>query len=165
MSKEQPIHLRLMILRDEAGNQRAAWVAASATDATAMRERGYKPGDVARADMKQPRNLSFHRLAHAIGGLAADHIDRYDSMGQHQALKELQFDSGIECDVTRTEIPGIGVLESKQPRSLAFASMEQERFFKFVAGICEYIAREYWPQCTPEQVEEMANAMVSKGEA
>ncbi len=115
--------------------------------------------------MKAPRNLGFHRLAHAIGGLVADHIDRYDGMGQHQALKELQFDSGIECDVTRTEIPGIGILESKQPRSLAFAEMEQGRFHDFVAGVCEYIAREYWPQCTPEQVEQMADAMVSKGEA
>jgi len=165
MSKAQPIHLRLTILRDDDGNKRAAWVAASATDATAMRERGYKPGDITRNDMKAPRNLGFHRLAHAIGGLVAEHIDRYEGMGQHQALKELQFYSGIECDVTRTEIPGVGILESKQPRSLSFAEMEQGRFHEFVAGVCEHIAREYWPQCTAEQVEQMADAMVSKGEA
>ncbi|RUR26822.1 hypothetical protein ELY33_17085 [Vreelandella andesensis] len=165
MSKEQPIHLRLEILRDDNGNQRAAWVAASATDATAMRERGYKPGAVTRADMKQPRNIGFHRLAHAIGGLIAEHIDDFNGMGQHEAIKELQFKSGIECEVTRTEIPGIGILESKQPRSLAFSAMEQERFYKFVASVCEYIAQGYWPQCTPEQIEDMASAMISREEA
>ncbi len=165
MSKQPEIHMRLEILYTKDGAPRAAWVAASATDANLMRERGYKPGAVARADIKSPRNLGFHRLAHAIGGLAADHIDRYHGMGQHKALKELQFDSGIECDVTRTEVPGVGTLESKKPRSLAFASMEQEPFFQFVSGICSYIATEYWPQCTPEQVEEMAQAMVSEGVA
>jgi len=165
MSKAQPVHLRLEVLYTKDGAPRAAWVAASATDATALRERGYKPGDITRNDMRAPRNLAFHRLAHAIGGLVAEHIERYEGMGQHQALKELQFDSGIECDVTRTEIPGVGILESKQPRSLAFASMEQGRFYEFVAGVCGYIACEHWPQCTPEQVEEMASAMVTKGEA
>lgn len=160
MSKQPPVHLRLEVLYTKDGAPRAAWVAASATDAKLLRERGYKPGDMARSEMKQPRNPAFHRLAHAIGGLVAEHIDDFAGMGQHEALKELQFKSGIECDVTRTEIPGVGILESKQPRSLSFDSMEQERFYKFVSGACEYIASTYWPQCTPEQVEQMAEAMV-----
>lgn len=165
MSKPQPIHMRLEVLYTQQGAPKAAWVAASATDANAMRERAYKPGDIVRGELKKPRNVQFHRLAHAIGGLAAEHIDRYQGMGQHQALKELQFDSGIECDVTRTEIPGVGILESKQPRSLAFDAMEQGEFHQFVAGVCGYIARTYWPQCTPKQVEEMADAMVKEGQA
>ena len=161
MSKRQPVYLRTVRLIDpQTGAEVSAFVPAGHADASTIRERGITIGNTLRADITRPRNVQFHRLAHAIGGLVAQNIEAFEGMGQHQALKQLQFESGVECDVTRTEVPGVGVLESKRPRSLAFDAMEQSAFYEFVAGVCGYIARTYWPMCTPEQVEQMAEAMV-----
>jgi hypothetical protein len=45
------------------------------------------------------------------------------------------------------------------PRSFSFESMDQGEFYEAVKGICRYIADEYWPDMTPEQVQEMAEVM------
>jgi hypothetical protein len=160
--KRQPIYFRAVRLVDpQTGLERSAFVPASAADLNTIQERGIKIGDVLRGDVTRPRNIEFHRLAHAIGGLVAENIEKFAGKKHHEVLKQLQFESGVECDVTRTELPEFGmVLESKQPRSMAFDCMEQGAFYEFVRGICTHIASEYWPQCTPEEIESMAQAML-----
>lgn len=161
MSKRQPVYLRTVRLVDpETGAEVSALVPAGATDHRTLRERGVTIGNTLRADITKPRNLEFHRLAHAIGGLVAENIEPFAGMGHHDALKKLQRESGVECDISYIEIPGGGALEHRQPRSMAFDSMDQGQFHKFVAGICQHIVRQHWPTCTPEQVEQMATAMV-----
>lgn len=159
--KRQPVYFRAVKLIDPAsGAEVSAFVPAGAADANTIKERGIKIGSVLRSDLTRPRNIEFHRLAHAIGGLVADNVEKFAGKNHHEVLKQLQFESGVECDVTRTELPEFGmVLESKQPRSLAFDCMEQGQFYDFVRGVCAHIASEYWPQCTPEEIESMANAM------
>jgi hypothetical protein len=34
--------------------------------------------------------------------------------------------------------------------------MEQGAFGQFYRGICAHLCARYWPDCTPEQVEQMA---------
>lgn len=159
--KRQPVYLRAVKLIDPtSGAEVSAFVPAGAADANTVKERGIKIGNILRGDLTRPRNIQFHRLAHALGGLMADSVDKFAGMTHHEVLKKLQFESGVECDVTRTELPEFGmVLENKQPRSLAFDCMEQGQFYEFVRGICTHIASEYWPQCTPEEIESMAQAM------
>ncbi|WP_110647587.1 hypothetical protein [Salinicola peritrichatus] len=160
-SKRQPIYLRTVRLIDpQTGAEVSAMIPASATDQNQIRERGITLGKVLRADLTEPRNPQFHRLAHAIGGLCIEHIEAFEGLGQHEALKKLQRESGVECDISYIEIPGGGALEHRQPRSMAFDSMDQTRFYQFVSALCGYIARTYWPTCTAEEVEAMADAMV-----
>ncbi|MCE3025750.1 hypothetical protein [Salinicola sp. DM10] len=162
-SKRQPVYLRAMQMIDpRTGAVVSALVPASGTDQQVIRERGVTIGNVLRADLTQPRNQQFHRLAHAIGGLCVEHIDAFEGLGQHDALKKLQRESGVECDISYIEIPGGGALEHRQPRSMAFDSMDQGQFFQFVSALCGYIARTYWPSCTAEEVEAMADAMVKE---
>ncbi|MGJ8525201.1 hypothetical protein LMG33818_000909 [Halomonadaceae bacterium LMG 33818] len=162
MSKRQPIYQRCTVLFDENGNKRMCWVAASVTDAQEMKARGYRVGDVARTEMTKPRNPEFHRLAHAIGGLCVQNIEDFEGKTYHEAIKKLQFDSGIKCVVTITDIPNVGSLESRQPESIAFDNMDQTEFFEMVTDLCSYIAKTYWPSMTGEQVEDMAQAFVQE---
>ncbi|WP_414501280.1 hypothetical protein [Zymobacter sp. IVIA_12111.31 C1] len=92
----------------------------------------------------------------------AQNIDDFNGKNAHDALKKLQTDSGVECDITHTDVPGFGVLVSKQPRSIAFDRMDQGRFFQLMSELCTYIAKTYWPHCTEEQIEEMALAMIQE---
>lgn len=162
-SKRQPVYLRAMQMIDpRTGAVVSAFVPASGTDQQVIRERGVTIGKVLRADLTESRNVQFHRLAHAIGGLCIENIEGFEDMKQHDALKRLQRESGVECDISYIEIPGGGALEHRQPRSMAFDSMDQTRFFQFVSALCGYIARTYWPDCTAEEVEAMADAMVKE---
>lgn len=167
MSKRQarqPIYLRTARLVDPAtGHQVSALVPAGAADVEMIRERGVTIGQMLRADLTKPRNPEFHRLAHALGDLVRKNIEGFEECTAHGAIKRLQEVSGIGCDITRTEIPSVGVLVSKQPRSIAFDSMDQGEFFELVRSLCRFIAERYWPQCTAEEVEQMVELMPLEG--
>ena len=148
MSKRERILLRV---------ERGALVPADAHSQQRLRERGYRVGDVLAAELVKPRSPGFWRLAHRIGTLCVESIEAFHGLNAHQAIKKIQADAGLECDVTHTDIPGLGALVSKQPRSLSFESMEQGQFYEFTRAACRHIASTYWPHLTAEQVQEMAD--------
>ena len=148
MSKRERILLRV---------ERGALVPADAHSQQRLRERGYRVGDVLAAELVKPRSPGFWRLAHRIGTLCVESIEAFHGLNAHQAIKKIQADAGLECDVTHTDIPGLGVLVSKQPRSLSFESMEQGQFYEFTRAVCRHIASTYWPHLTAEAVQEMAD--------
>ena len=154
MSKRERILLRV---------ERGALVPADAHSQQRLRERGYRVGDVLAAELAKPRSPGFWRLAHRIGTLCTQSIDAFNGLTAHQAIKKIQADAGLECDVTHTDIPGLGVLVSKQPRSLSFESMEQGQFYEFTRAACRHIASTYWPHLTTEQVQEMAESFIEEG--
>lgn len=45
------------------------------------------------------------------------------------------------------------------PRSMSYDSMDQGEFFEAIRGICKYMAVRYWPGCSPQEIEDMAQAM------
>lgn len=156
----QPIYLRTRRLIDPAsGAEVSAMVPAGAADAALIRERGVTIGQLLRGDITQPRNYEYHKLAHRLGDLVRENIDGFEGLDAHQTLKKLQEDSEVECDVTLTEIPGVGTLRSVQPRSMAFDAMEQGEFYQFMRGLSQHIVRRYWPQCSPEEIAGMIDLM------
>ena len=154
MSKRERILLRV---------ERGALVPADAHSQQRLRERGYRVGDVLAAELVKPRSPGFWRLAHRIGTLCVESIEAFHGLNAHQAIKKIQADAGLECDVTHTDIPGLGVLVSKQPRSLSFESMEQGQFYEFTRAACRHIAETYWPHLSAEQVQEMAESFIEEG--
>ena len=153
MSKRERILLRV---------ERGALVPADAHSQQRLREKGYRVGDILAAELIKPRHPGFWRLAHRIGALCAQNIDAFSSLSPHQAIKKLQFDAGVGCDITETEIPGLGTLVSKQPRSLAFESLDQGEFYELMKGLCGHIAATYWPHLSAEAVQEMAESFVEE---
>ena len=153
MSKRERILLRV---------ERGALVPADAHSQQRLREKGYRVGDILAAELIKPRHPGFWRLAHRIGTLCVQNIDAFSSLSPHQAIKKLQFDTGLWCDITETEIPGLGTLVSKQPRSLAFESLDQGEFYELMKGLCGHIAATYWPHLSAEAVQEMAESMLEE---
>lgn len=160
MSKRQPIYLKTRRLVDpDTGAQVSALVPAGAADYNQIRERGVTIGQLLRADLTRPRNSEFHRLAHKLADLVRQNIDDFSGLGAHEALKRLQEQAEVECDVTLTDIPGLGTLRSVKAKSIAFDAMDQTRFYQLVRAISTYISTTYWPQCSPEEVESMIQLM------
>lgn len=125
-----------------------------------LRARGYKRGDVLHADLTKPRNPGFHRLAHQLGGMVAENLDAFEGMDSHKVLKRLQIEGNVGCDEVALNFPGVGPCVYRVPRSLSFASMDDGEFQQVMKDLCRYVAKTYWPTCTPEQVEQMASCWV-----
>ena len=122
----------------------------------------WRPGETLAGELRKPRNPRFHRLMHAIGGLAAENLDEFEGMDGHQVLKRLQIESGIGCDEMavmmgkRPEIVRI-------PQSLSFASMSQDKFKEVSTGLCNHLVSRYWPDTTVEEIEQMADEFAQGG--
>jgi hypothetical protein len=140
--------------------ERGALVPADTYTQTRLRERGYKIGDLLAAELTKPRSPGFWRLAHQIGAMCASNIEDFAGMNAHQALKKIQFDGRIECDVSATEIPGVGVMTHVRPRSLSFESLDQSEFHAVTRAMCRHIAQRYWPTMDEDAVADMATAFV-----
>jgi hypothetical protein len=128
--------------------------------AAELRARGFRLGDTVLAEITKPRNPGFHRLAHQLGALLAENLDAFDGCDPHSVLKRLQVEGNIGCDEMAVVFPGIGPCTYRIPRSLSFASMDEGEFKAVITEMCRYVARTYWPGCTPEQIESMASAWV-----
>ncbi|GMQ53489.1 hypothetical protein YSKK_13520 [Halopseudomonas aestusnigri] len=155
--KPMPVYLLLRMMIDPAtGNKRAAFVAASAADASILAERKYKPNTKIRAELKQPRNSKFNGLVHGLGKVLTQNIERFSHLDSHGAVKALQLESGVCCDLQEYELPNVGTIVCKIPQSLSYDSMPEEQFQQFWAACCEYLIATDWPTLTHERLTEMA---------
>lgn len=127
----------------ETGEERLAIVASHPIDRRLMKERGYRAGDDVRLEIKKPRNVKFHRLAHAIGNLLVDNVEEFVDLSGHDALKRVQTESGVCCDALEIDLGPLGKASVNQARSLAFDEMEEDEFAKFFEGITAYIGTKY----------------------
>ncbi len=125
-----------------------------------LRAKGFKRGDVLAAVLKKTRNPKFHSLAHQLGRLIAENLEDFEGMGSHAVIKRLQWEANVGCDEFGAKAPGLGLVMIRTPRSLSFQSMDEGEFQQVMKGLCSYVAKAYWPTCTPEQVEAMASAWV-----
>lgn len=155
--KPQPVYMGWRSLIDPQTNQpRMALVAIDAVSAQQLKERGYRAGDRVRCEISQSRHYGNHKFVHLLGGLVRDQLTGFENCNSnHDAVKKLQQDSEICCDITMTHVPGIGQLRSVQARSISFDSMTEEEFRLFRTGICEHIRTTYWPSLTANQISEM----------
>lgn len=127
-----------------------------------MTERGYAVGDKLLNDLTKPRNPGFWRLAHKMGTMVLKNVEGYEGLDAHEALKRLQIEGNIACDL----IPAFMVIMEQKilvkqriPISMSYASMDEGEFRGVMRQFCEFIAREYWPSLTPDTIAEMAEAM------
>lgn len=95
----------------------------SDADRSILRERDFRINTKIRADLKQPRNPRFNGLVHGLGRVLSQNIDRFSGKQSHDAIKALQLESGVYCDEESFDIPGLGQLTRKTPRSLSYDSM------------------------------------------
>lgn len=162
---QRPMWVRVSRLVDpDTGELVGAFLPAHHSDASEMRARQLRLGDVLRADFKKRRNPMFYRLAHALAKHVAMNNDGFEvetaAEDWHKVLKRLQRESGICCEEQEIELPGFGKLLVKVAESLSFDTMEETEFDRVFRGIAEHVCRKYWPQSTPEAIEEQARMIV-----
>lgn len=127
------LYLRVhRVMIPETGELVGALLPESIVSQREMRERALKTGDVVRCELRKKRNPRYWRLVHALGGLLADQADGYEGLSQHKAIKKLQADSGVECDVEIETFDlgelGTGTREKRVPRSLSFDELDEQAF-------------------------------------
>jgi len=83
-------------------------------------------------------------------------------MDAHKVLKRLQIEGNIECDEVAYRIPDYGMIVQKIPRSLSFASMDQDDFKDCFKAMCRHICDRYWPELGPDEIEQQAELMVQE---
>jgi hypothetical protein len=132
------------------GEERLAIIASHPIDRRLMAERGFKRGDEVRLEVKRPRNVKFHRLAHAVGQVMVDNVEGWEHLTAHDAVKRLQRESGVCCEEVEIDIPGMGKLLAKQAESIAFDEMTPERFEQLFKGITDHMDRTYSPDFTAD---------------
>lgn len=125
------------------GEERLAILASHPIDRQLMKERGYRNGDEVRLEIKKPRNVKFHRLAHAIGNLLIEHVEKFRDLSGHDALKQVQRESGVCCEPMEIDLGTLGKVPVNVPRSLAFDEMDEDEFVQFFNGITQYIGDHY----------------------
>lgn len=125
-----------------------------------LRDMKLSIGDIVSVEIKKPRSTAFFRLAHAFGTLVSGNVEKFNGSDCHSVLKALQIETGIECDITITDIPDFGRIESRKPRSLSFANLDETRFKELMVGFSRHVSKTYWPSMTEDQILEMAEIMV-----
>lgn len=151
--KKERIYLRV---------SKGALIPADSYAESQLRAKGYAIGDVVAAQITKLRNPKFNRLVHRIGQLVVTNIEAFAGLDAHVAIKRLQLEGRIECDLIGLFIPGYGMVEQAIPRSLSFDMMGEVEYQAAAAAICRHIAKIYWPSITPEQVEAMAESFVTE---
>lgn len=151
--KSIPIHLRV---------KKGYLEPADSFAASQLRQKGYSIGDVLAVTLKKLNNPAFHRLIHRIGQLCAANIEAFIGMDAHAVLKRLQWESGVHCEECGVMVPGIGLAVMRFPLSWAFDSMDDAERHEAGRGLCRWIAKTYWVNMTPEQIEEMAESFVDE---
>jgi len=123
------IYLRVhRVVMPETGEIIGALVPESIISQREMRERALHTGDVIRCELRKKRNPKYLRLVHALGGLLADQAEGYEGLTQHKALKKLQADAGVECDVETFDLGTLGKVQRMAPRSLSFDELDEQAF-------------------------------------
>jgi len=167
----RPIYATCMRVVDPTtGEELGAFVPLHDIDRRLAKDRGYRAGREYRLEIKESRNAAFHRLAHVIGHLLVDNVEGFRDLDAHAALKQLQLESGICCEMVEMDaspvvkalldaaevvlgagarrvlagvLPEIRTIPVKVPQSLAFDSMEEEDFGRFFTGITAWIGVHY----------------------
>ncbi|TRO29612.1 hypothetical protein EQ826_01670 [Ectopseudomonas mendocina] len=162
---QRPIYMRWRAVVDqETGEVIKALVADSSIDRFLCKEREYRINDQVRCEIKQARNVKFHRLVHALGRVVAEQVDKFQGLDAHTTIKKLQLDAGVCCTYEAFDIPDLGRVTRLVPESIAFDYMTEERFKEFWRGICQHLIAVYWPDMTEEGIERMTDLMPGERE-
>lgn len=159
----RPVYLTVRRLVDpRTGEEIGALVPRFSCDRRALRDRGMRDGVEVRAELRKPRNVAFHRLAHAVGTLCVDQLPEFSDCDAHEAVKRLQRETGVCCETMEIDLGSLGRVPVSVPRSLSFDEMDEADFARLVAAIFQLLARRYWSGMTPEGVEELVRMEMGK---
>lgn len=140
----RPVYLMVRRLMDPVtGELIGALVPAHPIDQRLLKERRFNVGREIRAELKQSRNRAFHRLAHVVGNLLVDHVEGFEALTAHDAIKRVQREAGVHCEQVEVDLGPMGKALVLQPRSISFDEMDEGEFSELFRGVTDFIDRNY----------------------
>lgn len=127
-----------------------------------LRSRGYRINELVAAEIIKQRNPRFNRLVHGLGKLVVENVDGFEGIDPHKAIKRLQIEGRVACEEIGVLVHGYGIVIQLIPRSISYESMDEGEYQEAARGISRTIAERYWPQCTPDEIERMAELMIQE---
>lgn len=118
-------------------------------------DRRWKPGAELMADPVKARNVGLWRLAHRLGTFLVEHVEGFELLDAHRALKKLQTDSGIGVIEEEFDLGELGKVRRRVAESLNFSDMEDTDFRRLWCGTdgrggwIGWLRREKWGQLDP----------------
>lgn len=159
----KPIYMEVRRLVDPStGELIGCLVPRYSCDKRIMRDRKLSVGTEVRAELRKPRNVAFHRLAHAIGALVVDQLPEFESCDAHEAVKRLQRETGICCETMEIDLGPLGKAPVMVPQSLAFDEMDEADFQRLVQAIFRLLASKYWKGMSEEAIAELVDMEMGK---
>lgn len=64
--------------------------------------------------------------------------------------------------VVGSMLPEKALVTVRQPRSISYASMDEGEYRDCAQQICRFLSQKYWKECTPEQIERMAESFINE---
>lgn len=160
-AKKRPrIYLQVRpVIDKETGEERLALVAEDGIQRAAMRERGFKRGQRVACDVHPERCYSQWKQTHKLGQLLILHVDGFEHMDAHKALKKIQQDGDIECEHEVFDLGALGKVTRAVPRSLSFDEMGQDVYNRVFKAMCHYIGQTYFSDMDADAVVQMVDLM------
>ena len=125
-------------------------------DRHVMRERGLRTGTFVTMDVFEERHGKFWRLWHQLAGFVADNVEAMNGLKAHDALKRIQLDAKLHCELADFHLEDGTVLRHFVPKSLNFEDTDEGAAQEIWDGLCDYIARTYFAGWDQDQVAEAA---------
>lgn len=155
----KPVHATVRRLVDPTtGESVKAFVVEHLIDRRLLNDRKLRVGDEVRLEIKKRRNVGFFRKIHSLAGFLREHIDGFeDCPSDHDAIKRLQRESGVCCEVQEIDLGTLGKVQVKVAESLCFDDMPEERFNVLYDGLLNYAITKYRPEMSRDQFESLMN--------
>lgn len=147
------------VIIPETGEQVGALVPVGGVDRQILRDAGYRIGQRVRSTVTKERSYGQHKYAHKLGCLVSANIDKFSGFTAHQVVKRLQVEADAGCDTNEIEIPGVGPVSVRVPRSISFDEMGEGDFIAMIRKICHHLAEKYFPTMDAEAVAAMIEKM------
>ena len=122
-------------------------------DATVEQFQKLKMGDVVLVEYKRPRNIKFHRKFMALVNLVYDNQDKYHNL--QDLLTEIKLQVGhYEEHIT------LGGKIVYQPKSISFASMEEDDFSQFYSKVMDVVLKYFLKDMSEEELNDLVDSII-----
>ena len=117
---------------------------------------GLAEGKAVMVDIERPRNPKQHKLFWALMKILRDNCAEFEGDDLEEIAKQIKIDCGaVDWFVHKASGVKFGT-----PQSIAFASMKQEKFARFLNRAIHVITTQYLPGVSSEAVRERLEDMV-----
>lgn len=122
-------------------------------DSTVDQLQKLKSGEVVRVEYKRPRNVQFHRKFMALVNLVFDNQDKYHN--REDLLTELKLQVGhYQEHIT------LGGKIVFQPKSISFASMDEDEFSTFYSKVVDVVLRYFLTGMDEDELNNMVDSVL-----